>query len=76
MSVSIRKRGNSELFVEVYEKAVDLAQTRLAFERPNLDPHEEDVMRERITALRVWFFNQSDEMFRLFVKDLSARTLK
>lgn len=63
-------------FDEVYEKAIELAKTRLAFERPNLDPHEEDAMRERMTALRVWFFNQSDEMFRLFGKDLSVRSLK
>jgi hypothetical protein len=48
-------------FDEVYQKAIDLAKARLDFERPNLPEDEAEVLRECISALRVWFFNQSDD---------------
>ena len=63
-------------FDEAYNKAIGLAKARLDFQRPNLPEDEAEELRERITALRVWFFNQSDDMFGVFRKDLSIKTLR
>jgi hypothetical protein len=63
-------------FDEVYEKATDLANAYLGFQRPNVPPEEEETLRARLTTLGVWFFDQSNEMFKLFQKDLSIKSLR
>jgi hypothetical protein len=63
-------------FDEVYSKACELSRAKLAFLRPALPDEEADRLREAMTTLHVWFFNQSEAMFNLFKKDLSIKTLR
>jgi hypothetical protein len=63
-------------FDTVCKKAGELVTVQLDFRRPNLTNEQEDALRTRLTDLHVWFFNQSDEMFALFKKDLSIKTLQ
>lgn len=60
----------------VSEKASELVRAYLDFQRPNLPDDQEEVFRTRLGDLHVWFFNQSDEMFAIFRKDLSIKTLR
>jgi hypothetical protein len=62
-------------FDEVYEKAKELKRTEEQFSRPRLPDREEQELKERSHALRVWFFNQSDEMISVFSNCLAIKTL-
>lgn len=63
-------------FDTVYEKAKELVRAYHDFQRPNLTEEEQETFRIQLGNLHVWFFNQSDEMFKLFRKDLSIKTLR
>ena len=63
-------------FDQVYEKARALSKAKLNFDRPLLREDEADSIRDRLNNLHVWFFDQSDEMFSVFQKDLSIKTLR
>lgn len=62
-------------FDEIYQKANELRLAEEELTRPNLTDDEEQGLRERSHAIRVWFFNQSDEMIKVFSNCLSIKTL-
>lgn len=62
-------------FNEVYQRANKLARIELELTRPMLTEDERQSLNRQVAELRTWFFNQSDEMIRLFSRCLSIRTL-
>jgi hypothetical protein len=68
--------GEHAYFDEVYQKAGELKDVQLSLLRPNLTEEEEQTFKAKSHELRVWFFNQSDEMINVFSNCLSIRTLK
>ncbi|HVF68079.1 MAG TPA: hypothetical protein VM914_10460 [Pyrinomonadaceae bacterium] len=62
-------------FDEVYEKAKELRHTEMGLQRPHLTDEEEQVIQNRNHDLRVWFFDQSDEMIKVFSNCLAIKTL-
>ena len=62
-------------FDEVYTKGRQLAQAHLDLERTNLSPEFVDELNRQIETLEGWFYDQSDDMFGVFMRDLSIKTL-
>jgi len=63
-------------FDEVYERANKVVAFKNELERPNLPADEIRALKAHLSAQKTWFYNQSDEMFRLFKNDLSTKTLE
>lgn len=66
----------SGYFKEVYEKGKQLSEAKLGLERPNLTQEEREAFKHQVVELKTWFFDQSDEVFKVFAKDLSIKTLR
>jgi hypothetical protein len=63
-------------FDEVYQKANEVKKLQLELSRPSLTADEERSLKSQLVTLHTWFYNQSDEMIKVFSKCLSIRTLK
>lgn len=60
----------------MYERAKKLERLKDEFALPNLPEEKRERLREAIVKDQTWFFDQSDEMIKLFSKDLSIKTLR
>jgi len=70
------RTGVSEYFDSVYEKSNRLKDDIRTSRRENLPEAQRDEVIERINTSKMWFFDQSDEMFKVFSPDLSIKTLE
>ena len=62
-------------FGEIYHKSDEVRRAREQLSRPNLTEEEERAIKAQIVSLDTWFYNQSDEMIKVFSKCLSIKTL-
>jgi hypothetical protein len=61
---------------DIYKNAVRLARVRLNLLTPRLTEEDKQSLDREVVALRGWFLDQSDEMFKLVKDDLSIKTLR
>lgn len=60
---------------EMYEKAKQFERTKLDLSQSNVDDEARKKLNAKRVEMKTWFFNQSDNMIKVFSKDLSIKTL-
>lgn len=60
----------------IYEKANKVRQTGQELQRPNLPDVEAEALKKQLAEGLIWFNNQSDNMIKVFSKDMSIKTLR
>jgi hypothetical protein len=61
---------------EVYERAKQLQRTQLELERPRLADEEKTALDKQVVAQLSWFYDQAENIMRVFSPELSIKTLK
>ena len=61
---------------EVYQRALQLEHTNLEFGRPNLPEDERQTLIKRLVGEKQWFYDQAENVIKVFSKDLSIKTLR
>jgi hypothetical protein len=65
----------SDYIGEVYKKALQVERTKMELGRPNLTENERQELNNRHVEERTWFYNQEQNVIKVFSKDLSIKTL-
>lgn len=65
----------SDYIGEMYEKAKQVNKTNMALERDNLGEDERQRLIEQSVNEMNWFFEQEQNVIKMFSRDLSIRTL-
>lgn len=60
---------------EMYEKAKQVNGTKLELERPRLEENERQTLNRQLVDQMKWFYEQEQNVIRVFSKDLSIKTL-
>ena len=60
----------------MYKKSKDYEQVKLELSTPNLSPEKKQALDKSLVANKVWFFDQHNELIKLFSKDLSIKSLR
>ena len=60
----------------MYENAKRLERIRLDLTQPNLNDEARKELTGQLVETKTWFFNQSDNMLKIFSRDLSIKTLR
>lgn len=63
-------------FAECYDRANRIRRCNLHLTSPNLADEDEQTTRNQKSEDMNWFFNQEKEMFTVFSRDLSIKTLR
>jgi len=61
---------------KMYERGIQADHTNLDLSRPNLTEQERQALNEQRVEDLKWFFAQSDNMIKVFSKDLSIKSLR
>ena len=61
---------------QMYERAQEVEHTKRELLRPNLTDGERQALNAQLVERKSWFFDQSDNMIKIFSKDLSIKTLR
>ena len=60
---------------KVYDEALDLNRINIRLGGTNLGQEDQEQLKERKLALLDWFYEQEQNVIRVFSQDLSIRTL-
>lgn len=60
----------------VYERSKQLQRTRLELERPRLTEDEKQALDRQLVAQMTWFYDQAENISRVFSPELSIKSLK
>jgi hypothetical protein len=64
----------ADYIVDMYENAKQVNRTKLELERPRLEENERQTLDRQLVDQMNWFFEQEQNVIKVFSRDLSIRT--